>query len=249
MDLVKSELAKYDEVSEMVKNQLPDVNNYIINGVWDENGYEAAKRAHREVRKIVNAIDNRRKEIKAPILDAGRAVDARAKELIDICKPVENELMRRISSVDMEREAIKQANRKKREAELIEAGYEYSLGAYRVGDQVVAPVAIDEAEDDEWKGIIDRGIKASERVRAEQEQRKKELEELEELRKLKAEMEKSAAQNNIEPTVDINNTLAAGSKKDPYQAGFDACKTLCVEIVKSNSSRRVILSEIENLSA
>jgi hypothetical protein len=257
--LAEQELVKYDEIAQQIKQQLPNVDDYVINGVWDENGYEAAKRAYRDTRKLANAIDNRRKEIKAPILEAGRAVDARAKELYEICKPVEDELSRRIASVDMEREAIKRAKRKQREADLLGAGYEYSVGAYRIGDQVVVAEAIDEASNDEWQGIIERGKAAAERVREEREKQRKEREELEELRREKAKLELeiaaakepvvSAPEPEPEPKPQPQPQPQPEPQIDPYASGFDACRTLCIEIVKVTSSRRDIIAEIENLQA
>ena len=273
--LLKTELAKFDHIAAEIKSNLPKVDDYVINGVWDDNGIDAAKAAHRRVRGLVNDIERTRKAIKEPIIAAGKAVDERARELVALTEPTDHELKRRIADIEMQREAIKQAKRHERTQQLTAAGFTFSEGAYRVGDQVVVASAIDDATDEEWTGIIQRGEAAAERVRQERaameaererirlerEQLEAEKRELEKLRRSMAsvntedaapevfdEPAEQAAEHAPEVTAQVmpeHSHLVT----DEYRAGFDACRTLAISIVKKCAKKSEMIQMLDELEA
>ena len=277
--LLKTELAKFDQVAAEIKTNLPNLDDYVINGVWDDQGLDSAKAAHRRVRSLVNDIERTRKAIKEPIVVAGRAVDDRAKELVKLTEPTDMELKRRIADIEMQREAIKQQKRHERTQQLTGAGFTFFEGAYRVGDQVVVASAIDDATDDEWSGIIERGKAAAERVRKEREAMEAERErirlereameaEKRELEKLRCSMA-SVNTEDAEPAVFEDEEQVTGQQHgqvtvqvtdqvmpehihlvtDEYRAGFDACRTLAMEIVKKCAKKSEMIAMLDELEA
>ena len=261
--ILKTELAKFDHLAVTILDKLPCLDDYIINGVWDDAGLEAAKAAHRRVRALVNDIERQRKEIKEPILAAGKAVDERAKELVNLTENVDHELKRRIADIEMQREAIKQEKRHNRTAELTQAGYEFTAGAYRIGDQVIVASAIDDATDDEWIGIIERGKAAAERVKLERAAHEAELEriklereqlemerrELDKLRKSMASQHTEDAEpESIDEIEDATDNISNNISAD-YVSGFNACRTLAMQIVIKCSKRSEIIAMLDELNA
>lgn len=277
-DAITEALAQYAPLQQQITSSLPNLDDYIINGCWDDSGYDAAKRALRDAKRVATAIDTKRKELKAVALEYGRAVDGKAKELTMLCEPTIGTLNTRIASVDMEREKIKQAKRHERQQQLAEAGYEYAFSAYRVGDQIVHAGAIDDCTAEEWQGIIDRGVEASQRVRQELQAREDERRELEAQRKeleaqrreldaQRAELDKVVfteqaatrtpqAATGTPPTPqaadfwgqEASHDIAPATKPaEPYTAGFDACRSLCIAIVSKGGKRSEIIAAIESL--
>lgn len=261
-------LAEYKPIERQISDALPNTENYIINGVWDENGYKAAKSALRDAKKVAREIESKRKELKAIALEYGRAVDNEAKRLIELCNPTISTLERRIANVEMEREKIKHEKRHKRHQELISAGFEFSVGAYRIGSEVVYPTAIDDANEDDWKGILDRGKEA--KIKVDQQRAKEQAErqalaearrkieaKLAQLQKMRREAvdaqradEPTAAQSTstpptyTEPSVEVS----AEPTREPYAAGFDACRTLSIEAVRTIKNRADIIKAIEQFT-
>jgi hypothetical protein len=271
-DAINSALEQYKPLEAQVASALPKVNDYPINGVWDDSGYAAAKKALRQAKAVANEIDKKRKELKAVALEYGRAVDGEAKRLTELCTPTITTLEQRIASVDMEKERLRNEKRQRRAAELVDAGYEFSAGAYRVGNEIIHTAAIDDATDGDWDGILARGRVEREKVEAEKQRQEQERIELERERQRLAEeraaMERERAElaalraaNDVakaeptpipapapepepEPPVAPEPTAAS---TEPYVAGFDACRSLCIEIISRESSRGAMISLINQL--
>jgi len=66
--------------------------NLAVEGVTDTEGIKEVGKARRDVVKHRTAIDARRKELKAPVLAQGKAIDTVAKELIERLAPLEAHL-------------------------------------------------------------------------------------------------------------------------------------------------------------
>jgi hypothetical protein len=258
--VITQALAEYKPIEAEIQKSLPNTDDYLINGVFDDDGYKAAKSALRQAKSVVSSIETKRKELKAIALEYGRAVDGKAKELAEVCQPTINTLSERIAAVDMEKERLRNEQRDKRTKELIAAGYEYVHGAYRIGDQVVHTSAIDSASDEDWAGIIERGKEAAERVRLETERLAKERAALEaERAALEAEraalakerLESAPQPEPAAPTAPAASIpaefISSATPSKEYIDGFNACRTLCIEIVKRSTQRRQIISDITDL--
>jgi DNA repair exonuclease SbcCD ATPase subunit len=261
-------LEAYKPLEAEIKTALPSLDEVVINGTWDDNGYKAAKSSLRAAKSVRSTIDKKRKELKAIALEYGRAVDAKGNELMALCDPTINEIERRIAAVDIERERIKNEQRDRRSKELNEVGYAFSMGAYRLGAEIVHPSAMDDATEEDWRGILERGRKEADRLRAEAEVARAEADRLraeaEKLRAERAELERmqrelEAARNPAptpaEPTEPTEPTPAAirftpqpPAASPEYIAGFNACRSLCIEIVNKYSKRSEMINGINDLT-
>jgi len=268
-DAINNALDQYKPLEAQVASALPNVAEYPINGVWDDSGYTAAKKALRQAKAVATDIDKKRKELKAVALEYGRAVDAEAKRLTELCAPTITTLEQRIAGVDMEKERLRNEKRQRRAAELVESGYEFSAGAYRVGNEIIHTAAIDDATDGDWIGILARGRAEREKVDAEkqrQEQDRIELErERQRLAKERAEMERERAElaalraiNDVAKAEPVHvptpapvppsaPTAVPAPPAEPYCVGFDACRSLCIEIISRESSRSAMIALITQL--
>jgi hypothetical protein len=70
----------------------------VIAGLQDKEGYKAVASYAKALNKMRTTIENQRKDMKRPIIDAGNMIDTEAKELtallVDVIKPLEDEVKR-----------------------------------------------------------------------------------------------------------------------------------------------------------
>lgn len=256
-DTTKQALAQYDEVEAQLRSSLPNTDEYVINGIWDEDGYKAAKSALTTTKRLRSSIESKRKELKAIALEYGRAVDGKAKELTEIVNEPIGDLAAKIAAIDNEKERLRNERRNARTKEVTAAGYEFSAGAYRIGAELLHPAAIDDADDDDWQRILERGAKAKaeaeERKRKEAEERERLLKVEQENARLRRELEQAqrrAAQPQPQPDPSPQpETEPAPQPKrsESYEAGFSAAQTLAIEIVSRVKTRKDMLDEISVL--
>lgn len=77
-----------------------------INGVDDKEGYEQVKKAIRLITSKINAVDDKRKELKADSLEYGRRVDGKAKEITEMLMPIKDHLVAQKETIDTEKENL-----------------------------------------------------------------------------------------------------------------------------------------------
>jgi len=54
----------------------------IVPGCETKDGFEDCKKQHREIRKVYTALENKRKELKAPLVDQAKLLDSEAKAIV-----------------------------------------------------------------------------------------------------------------------------------------------------------------------
>lgn len=95
---LKAELASYE----------PQINELLARAqavtIQDDGGLEQAVAVGGKIKDLLNAIEKRRKEVKAPALEFGRAVDRIAKAFLDRLASAEKSLKEKISVFDKARE-------------------------------------------------------------------------------------------------------------------------------------------------
>lgn len=258
--VITQALAEYKPLEANISNALPKVDEIVINGTWDENGYKSAKAALRQAKSVRKSIDEKRKQLKAVALEYSRAVDSEGNRLMALCDPTITEIEQRIAAIDVERERIKNEQRTRRAAELTEAGFTFSLGAYRIGAEIVHPSAIDDADESDWALILQRGHNEAERVKAEAERIAKERAELqrqqeelnrerEKLARERAEAERAAAPVSEPKPTPVERVFFTPQNKPSaeYIAGYNACRSLCIAIVGKYGKRSEMVDAINNL--
>jgi len=266
---LSTELAKFDPITKEVNDFLKDFTSVEIAGVFDDEGYKAAKSDVKLMKQYIKRIEDQRVEGKALFLEGGRAVDAKSKEVKAIIDPV---LLRRIDqivAIDDEKEKQRKAKALLRHTRLTDAGYEYSNGAYRVGIKIMHPSAIETASEEEFNAQVIAGSEESARLKSEDEAKKVEDDRLAKenaaLRARLAEVEKvevfepavsstgAPTRADFNPAVRSAETPTFGDTPLPkpqlYKNGFDACRTLAIEVVKNTTSKKEIIQELLNLIA
>jgi hypothetical protein len=158
-----------------------------IAGPNDKENYKLAKTALSRVRSTRTAIEAKRKELKQPALDYGRAVDEEAKRLTAIIEPVEADLRRKVDAIDKEKERIEAERRNNLHNEMLAAGFKMQAGVYVLGTLIYSQQQVWDATVEQLKEIYELALGEVRRIEAEQA-------ELERLRKL-------AEQAEVERTV------------------------------------------------
>jgi len=276
-EFLQLQLEKFEDVTIGLEKRLEDFTDITI-PIFDDDAMKAAKADVRELRKYKKAIDDKRKELKDPYLNGGRAIDAKAKQWAALIEPVEKARIEAIDKVTREMDAIRRKKAQERTRELTGAGFEFSAGAYRIGTKVVHGQAIDESSDDEWKAIIAGGKEEKERLAKEAEAKRIEDERLaKENAELKAKLAKLEAKEDpfketSEPKAEAAPTNTGAptrvdyippktsdrtemfgdtplEKPTLYKNGFDAARTLAIAIVQKTSSKKEIINALNELKA
>lgn len=186
-------IVKPEEISKAY--ELPDqkiaeikafCDNINIAGPEDKANYKTATAALSKVKKYRTGIEAKRKELKEPFLEAGKAIDAEAKRLTALIAPIEEALGKKIKVID---DAAHQAEMKRREnlaEQMRVAGFEMQSSVWVIGRVIISPQTLWDATPEQLEQIIARGLDERQRLESEaEEQRKKD----EEIAALKAKIE------------------------------------------------------------
>lgn len=107
------ELIKYDVTQATIETLRNEFLQLTVKNVEDKEGYELCKKSRLQCRDLRVSVEKRRKELKADSLEFGRRVDARAKELMDPIKEIEDHLQEQQNVVDDELKRRKEEEEKK----------------------------------------------------------------------------------------------------------------------------------------
>lgn len=261
-EFLQTQLAQFDAVADNLRGRMSEYENITI-ALFDEQAMATAKKDVRELRKIKNSIDTKRKELKQIYLEGGRAVDAEAKKYISIVDPVIEQRIEAIDKVTREMDAIRRKKANERTRELTDCGFEFSAGAYRLGSKVVHAIAIDETNDEDWKALIEAGKIERKRIEDETAQAKQLEAENKALKAKLAEMETPAPpktkttgapfqhQSDNPRTSDRTEMFGDTPIEKPilYKNGFDAARTLAIAIVQKTASKKEIIQQLKTIEA
>jgi len=84
----------------------------------EKDGLPAVYEARQTVKNIRVAIDNRKKELKRPLIDAGKYVESEAKKLTSLLRPIEANLQAQEDIAKKEKERLAAIEKERRDAEL-----------------------------------------------------------------------------------------------------------------------------------
>lgn len=113
--LVQAELSKYDSVIPAVEELKAQFMGLAIQDINDKENYDKVKEAIKFMIAKRTAVEEKRKELKADSLAFGRAVDARAKEIVSLISPIEDHLKNEKAKIDEEIEHIKRQEEEHRQ--------------------------------------------------------------------------------------------------------------------------------------
>ena len=101
------EVAGSNIVDQAIATLREELTPLVIDGVKDKTGYESVRLGIGKVRGYRVKIEERRKELKAPALEYGKAVDAEAKRITSELSEIEDGLSDKKKVIDDEKERVK----------------------------------------------------------------------------------------------------------------------------------------------
>jgi hypothetical protein len=128
-----AELKKSTVTDEAIAHLKAECNALSIADINDLQGYNAVKSAASKVKKIRTSIESKRKELKAPAIRFGKALDSEADRITSELKPLEDDLNKKKKDYEDAVEAAKRAEFQRRVNLLTEKGYQLINGFYVCG--------------------------------------------------------------------------------------------------------------------
>lgn len=166
------ELTTFDKTVEECNAMVAMYMPLKVESVDDKEGLTAVHNARMTVKQTRVDIDNRRKELKRPLIDAGKYVETEAKKLIGILTPVEQHLQEQEDVVKREKERLEAEAKEKRDAILIER----MKALLAVGAGNVLPTELAMWDDDFYAEQITAATDANNRKLEQEEKERKERE-------------------------------------------------------------------------
>ena len=108
-DFISKELAKLDPFETRIGDLKEKHKDLKVEGVDDKENYVLCKSAHLEFVTLRTDIEKAKKKLKAPVLELGRKIESRTKELIEDSKLMEDYLQEQRKIVEDEKARIVQA--------------------------------------------------------------------------------------------------------------------------------------------
>lgn len=108
----------FEETREQLTELVARSSELVVTDVNDKAGIAEVREHRLEFKRIRVSIENRRKSIKAPLLEAERKVDSMAKELTAIIEPEEKRLEHQEKIVEREKARLEQEAAERRKATL-----------------------------------------------------------------------------------------------------------------------------------
>lgn len=179
---IASEVAKFSFRDAKIQELKEQYGALAIKGVEDKEGYEAVRVALGIVKGARTGFENKRKDLKADYLKIGAAIDAEAKRLTLLIKPLEDKLQSEKDRIDEEKERAKkqkeleeQQKLNTRINELIASGMKFDGSMYAIGDDIsIDVVTVKNMPDDKYDNLKQRVEAAKRRLDEEEEQRQAE---------------------------------------------------------------------------
>lgn len=196
-----NELAVVDgkqKIDEAITNLQEQYGSLTVQGLNDRVAYIAAADGAKLVKKLRLNIDKKREELNAFPLKFQRAVNAEAKRITELLKPIEAHLKTQVDRFEKAEEEAKKAEQALRHQNLIENGWQFNGQFYVCGPLTMTPQTVMDLNDERFEKALDHGMKELERQAAEnkrrEEEAKRQAEEAERLRKEQEALQAEKAQ-------------------------------------------------------
>jgi hypothetical protein len=206
-DQIKLELAKFNVADSAIAKMKEDYGALTIADADDKTGYKAVREAWSEVRSKRTGLEKKGLELRNQYKVITTAIGKEEDRLVDLLKPLEDDLYKKWKDIDEEKERVKKEAEEAERAELMNRieelqtlGMVFSDGFYRVGDAISMDVATLRAlpveQFDKLKtAVISKVAEIKEAERKEAERKQAEADELQRQQdKLKADQDKLAEQ-------------------------------------------------------
>lgn len=111
---IAQEIVKFNVTDAALSKYEADYMPLSISGIDDKDGYQKVYEARIEIKTKKSEVEKKRKELKSPVLDLGKAIDKEAKRIAARLLPIEEHLKAEQSKIDVIKEEI--SAKKKKEA-------------------------------------------------------------------------------------------------------------------------------------
>jgi hypothetical protein len=140
----------YDVRRELIEALAEKYLTLTVKGINDKRGLRAVEKGRIELHDLQRAIEHRRKDLKAPLLEYERTVDGGARELRQLIEPIEGHLREQVEAITRERTRLERQSAENRRATII--ARVNALGA--VG-YVVTPADVGPLTDEEFEAKLE----------------------------------------------------------------------------------------------
>ena len=174
---------------------------FRVNGIDDKEGYKKADASRAKVRQLRLNVQKKAKSVKDQVNDFKRRIDDEANSITGILGQAEDHLKSELAKVDEEKERIKQAEAKRRQQLLLDAGFKHNGHFFVAGEVILAPDKLMSYSEEDLEHHIEAGKREVARIEAEQAEikRLKEQAEQAERQRILADKKKEPAPQQEEP--------------------------------------------------
>lgn len=156
-EAAKAELVKVSVTDQALAELNKQYAGLTIMGTGDKDGYKAVQQGLSHVKKIRTSVEARRKELKAPALEFGRAIDAEAKRITEALTPIEEHLRTQKATIDEAIEAERRAVELSRIQALQENGYNVIGSFFVLGPFSIPTDGIAAMDEEQFNIHLERG--------------------------------------------------------------------------------------------
>lgn len=163
----KAELAKVSVTEQALAELRQQYQGLTIMGTADKDGYKAVQTGISNLRKLRTSIEARRKELKAPALEFGRAIDEEAKRITSQLEALELPLKSEKQRIDDAAEAERRALELARIQALQQNGYSVVGSFFVLGPFSIPTDSIAAMDEEQFAIHLQRGEQEIQRQQAE----------------------------------------------------------------------------------
>jgi colicin import membrane protein len=156
-EAAKAELVKVSVTDQALAELNKQYAGLTIMGTGDKDGYKAVQQGLSHVKKIRTSVEARRKELKAPALEFGRAIDSEAKRITEALTPLEAHLRNQKDTIDEAIEAERRAVELSRIQALQENGYNVIGSFFVLGPFSIPTDGIAAMDEEQFNIHLERG--------------------------------------------------------------------------------------------
>jgi hypothetical protein len=194
---IRNELAKFNLADAAIAQLKEQYGGLVITGQDDKTGYKSVKEAWNMIRSKRTAIEKKGLELRKDYQVITKAISGEEDRLIDLLKPLEDDLHKKWKAIDDEKDRLKREQEEAEQKQLMARveeiqtlGMTFSNGFYQIGETISVDVAslrmFNPEQYEKLKGAIVAKKKeldkieadAAEKKRLEDEQRQKDQDEL-----------------------------------------------------------------------
>lgn len=202
----------FDEEAKKLKSQLKKL---TISGINDKDNYGKVKEIVKSASKLRIAVENRRKEVKADTILAGKKIDELADTYQKLINPVEEDGKNKLKLIDDAKEEelnrelkAKEEQKQKRILELQDNGCPFTGQWWSINDISLGIQQIEESTDEQWIDIISK-VKVQNEKNIQEAAAKKQKEEADRLEQERIAKEQKEKQDALDlKEKELNDKLA-----------------------------------------